>query len=153
MRKFVYLFVCLLICGCKYILPFDIPRYFDVMFINSLNEKLYLSYTSKTIKESDRPSFISYLNPTTIVVDFGDSRFSLGEHIDFYQDKYKKCYLFSISAENLPKSINLVPQGIVLINKNGMKIISKTEYNRIKPTFKPHQYDPSLCKPKPDNVK
>ena len=38
---------------------------------------------------------------------------------------------------------------VFIIRKNGITVISRAEYEKLKPTFKPHPYDASLCKPKP----
>jgi hypothetical protein len=41
---------------------------------------------------------------------------------------------------------------VYLTEKSGLRVISIEEFERIKPTLKPHPYDPSLCKPKPTDA-
>ena len=72
---------------------------------------------------------------------------------DFYQDKAKQCYLFSYSMEELIKMREATSlwwnDAIYIIQKDGISVISESEYKKLKPTFKPHPYDASLCKPAP----
>jgi len=79
--------------------------------------------------------------------------------MDFYQDKNKQCYLFSYTLEEL-KQMKLAAgfslknsSTIFLLTKEGLQVISKTKYKQLIPTLKPHPYDPTLCRPKPEHVK
>ena len=71
----------------------------------------------------------------------------------FYQDADLKCYLFSSSSAELRQDDSVsqyVEHGVFIIEKEGLRVISQDEYERLKPAFKPHPYDPSLCKVKED---
>lgn len=72
-----------------------------------------------------------------------------------YYQKDNMCYLFSYTTEDL---VSMKEQAgfdkksddaIFMIKKNGITVISRAEYEKLKPTFKPHPYDASLCKPAP----
>ncbi len=75
--------------------------------------------------------------------------------IENYYQKDNMCYLFSYTTEDL---VSMKEQAgfdkesddaVFIIRKNGITVISRAEYEKLKPTFKPHPYDASLCKPKP----
>lgn len=74
---------------------------------------------------------------------------------DFYQDESMQCYLFSYSMDELIKMREVTGPGwndpIYIIQKDGISVISEAEYEKLKPTFKPHSYNPNLCRPKPAN--
>ena len=38
---------------------------------------------------------------------------------------------------------------VFIVGKKGISVVSRTEYEKLRSTFKPHPYDASLCKPAP----
>lgn len=75
--------------------------------------------------------------------------------IENYYQKDNMCYLFSYTTEDL---VSMKEQAgfdkesddaVFIIRKNGITVISRAEYEKLKPTFKPHPYDASLCRPAP----
>lgn len=72
---------------------------------------------------------------------------------DFYQDEAMQCYLFSYSMDELIKMREVTNpwwnDPIYIIKKDGISVISESEYKKLELTFKPHPYDASLCKPAP----
>lgn len=36
---------------------------------------------------------------------------------------------------------------VFVVNENNITVVSREEYEKLRPTFKPHSYDASLCKP------
>jgi hypothetical protein len=132
-----------MLTGC--FLGYDRPTYIDD-FTSLYFNNIYISRIDNYIIKFSEISVIA-----------SDSR-NLSERtiFDVYQDEKHECYLFSfswndllkLSKEHFSNKINKMPP-IYIIEKDKLNIITRTEYDLIKTTLKPHPYDPSLCRPKP----
>ena len=72
--------------------------------------------------------------------------------IRFYRDKNFECFLFQYKMSELKeieKKAN-VSNPVFLIGENGIRVLSRKEYEKEKTTFKPRSYDARLCKKEPN---
>lgn len=72
---------------------------------------------------------------------------------NFYQQANGVCPLFKYTSQELIQKKEQAGfdkesyDAVFMIGKNGITVISRAGYEKLKPTFKPHPYDASLCKP------
>lgn len=73
--------------------------------------------------------------------------------IRFYQDRDFKCFLFQYKINELKEieKNSSSSNPVFLIEKHGIKVLSRKEYEKIKSTFQPHPYDEKRCKQLPDD--
>lgn len=131
----------LFLAGC----PMDFPE-FAWNNINIVNTSTHTLYYVSNSRFADRPLYFLKFNEMNVVpLCIGNCSNGFDEVIDFYQDAQMTCYLFSLNSSVLSGSYN----DVVILQENTYQRLSRAEYEKLKPTFKPHPYDASLCKPKP----
>lgn len=129
----------LFLAGC------DFPEFAwnNVNIVNTSTRTLY--YVSNS-RFADHSLYLLKFNEIKVVpLCIGNCSNGFDERIDFYQDAQKTCYLFSLNSSILRGSYN----DVVILQGNTYQRLSRAEYEKLKPTFKPHPYDASLCKPAP----
>lgn len=141
MKKIYILILLLFLTGC----PMDRYEFGwnDVNIVNVSNDKLY--YTSDSKFVTSTLNSLKFNEIKIIPLCVGNCNNGIDEIINFYQDAQKTCYLFSLNSSILNGSYN----DVVIIQGNTYQRISRAEYEKLKPTFKPHPYDASLCRPAP----
>lgn len=158
MRKMWVVFL-LLLSGC--FLGYDRPSAFFIDFSSVFHEKVYLVNEFSYNREGGigENLEIKYGDISTILVPSG-KRMS-EDRIYFYQDAAHECYLFSIASKDMRDLTNAfydldikqngfkLVLATLLVEKDHIRVVSRKEYNNLKPTLQPHPFDPSLCKPKP----
>lgn len=131
----------LFLAGC----PMDFPEFAwnNINIVNTSTRTLY--YVSNS-RFADHSLYLLKFNEIKVVpLCIGNCSNGFDERIDFYQDAQKTCYLFSLNSSILRGSYN----DVVILQGNTYQRLSRAEYEKLKPTFKPHPYDASLCKPAP----
>ena len=164
----------LLICGCARPSGPVVVRnaYFnDIFFTN-----YYVDYTDYPfiVDEAERVFGRDY-GTTTFSMDFDNCgidcgvdyyfiaprfRSSYGEPLPdnfwIFQDDDRKCLLYSYTKEDMlalknKAGFSMTDYGAVfLLEKTGIRVVSREKYEKLKPTLQPHRYDQALCKPEPD---
>lgn len=161
-------FLCYFICGCDYYKNkhYVTNTYFSALYAQDLVSQAeyigkepqnYMNVNIKDYKIVTQYKDFNFQFPFLVKTDFSlSANPSIGRGFistDFYQDKNKQCYLFSYSMEELIKMREETGSWwndpIYIIQKDGISVISESEYEKLKPTFKSHPYDASLCKPAP----
>jgi len=167
MKKLIPIFL-LLICGCAtgapHILssPAPPPRYITMDVNNAYFENIYITYYYGDLKK------LPFLKDPSTGWDgcgigcehrplLNDDRNPLIK-LWVFQDINRKCLLYSYTKEELIElrkdavfSItDNYPGEVFLLEKTGIRVVLPEEYEKLKPTLKPHRYDPSLCKPEPN---
>jgi hypothetical protein len=138
--------VCMLLTGCiGYSNPVEIVNaYTDNFYSEQLKDGLinngprfnhpsihYEKISGYTPNESYyKPKFYYYPDNSCFLIDY-DVR-------ELFQQK--------IAAGYAPESMD----AIFLLEPKEIRLVDRSEYERIKPTLKPYPYDPALCKPKPE---
>jgi hypothetical protein len=140
-------------------------------------EKVYkLSYESTVSKHFLIDSFPFGVIEQTFLKQSSDCakpEVRENDAIDFYQDEKKECYLFSKNVSDIVKirqkkmndmdeelrqklgrEFSREYQGIlrsliIAVDKDGIIVLTEEEFEKLKPTLKPHTFDESLCKSKP----
>ena len=167
MRKSIPILLFFLIYGCDYgFIPFPTTNaYFEDAYIISAIPNVdanKISVSDKDGKEYPNPFRLVSRSirlgvPNLIISNRGMDGAAL--KIWIFQGPEAKCFLYSYTREELIELANKAgfsiekQNAIFLLERTGIRVVSADEYTKkLEPTFKPHRYDPSLCKSKPDLV-
>ncbi len=142
-NNYIFLLIISLLTACS-LLPMDKydTWYSPTNFINIYFDNVYISNIHARFAEQNTVSICHGK-----CLEYGES-----DQVNFYQDKNRKCLLFSISNNDLINmerefvKSNKNQQSVFIIEENGIRIISQAEYEQMKPTLAPHKFDSSLCK-------
>jgi hypothetical protein len=160
-KKLTYMWIMFpfFICGCD--------LHYPTRFANSYFENVYFSHDTSYYDYNTNKYCAKYQDGTVCTIgkcDMVDYVFggAFGQYFDniyVFQDANRQCLLYSYSNDELLKlkkdagfSKNS-SRDVVLLGKTGISIISTSTYNKIASSFESHPYDPSLCKPKPSEIK
>lgn len=141
MKKIYTLILLSFLTGC----PMDRYEFGwnNINIVNTFNNKLY--YTSNSKFTPNTLKSLNFNETKVVSMCIGNCSNNLDESLNFYQDIQKNCYLYSLNSSVFSGDYH----GIIILQGNTYKKISRAEYEKLKPTFKPHPYDASLCKPAP----
>lgn len=159
-KKVLFLMIIFLFCGCSFK---GRTSYGENFFINIYFINIYLDRNDDGFFENNLIKNIKYNSLQNIFICTNNCFISKKpEIIKFYQDKEKKCFLYAYTDYELLKiqrNIFLNDKEyrenenkkyiLTLLDKKGAKAITKEGYEQNKQNYKPHPYDPTLCKPDP----
>ena len=157
-----------LICGCTYNhtpMPAIRNAYFENVYFSCFiqEEGKPQPYPAKILKDDNSDS-APHDGPDGVACGMGCELFLFPLELRnpapplkiwVFQDKARKCLLYSYTKEELMElkkeaGIPINYTAAFLLEKTGIRVISEKEYRKLKPTLKPHRYDPALCKPQAD---
>lgn len=144
-KIFVCLFICLFVCNCIMAGRENIP------LANIYFENLY------EISPWGNEIVVNKAHFASEVIKFNDVNAMHNTYFTntYYQDFHRTCFLFAYTTLELIKMKEQAgfnkesTDAIFMIGRDGISVVSRAEYEKLKPTFKPHPYDASLCKPAP----
>jgi hypothetical protein len=122
--------------------------------VNVFSENLYIKSSEGEFRNFDW-SFNKEILYYTLVKNSGAKETEDYYVMNLYQSPNENCYLYSYDSRKLVEEkiqAGYTPESqdaIFLLTGNGVKLVDRFEYEKMKPALKPHPYDASLCKPKP----